>query len=62
MASIGENILPEGSSVTKPLGFNGEHYAFWKMKMKVFIKAMGYDLWNVIEDEDYVPMKVENDM
>ena len=42
----------------KPLGFNRENFTFWKMRMKTFVKASEYRLWNVIQEGNYVPMKV----
>ena len=54
MASL-ENVLPEGSNINKPPGFDGQHYTFWKLKMEVFIKANGYKLWKIIEKGDIVP-------
>ena len=57
MATMGENILPDGASITRPPGFAGEHFSFWKAKFRVFVMATEYGLWNVIQDGDYVPMK-----
>ena len=57
MATMGENILPDGASITRPPGFAGEHFSFWKAKFRVFVMANEYGLWNVIQDGDYVPTK-----
>ena len=57
MATL-ENILPEGSSINKPPGFDGKHYTFWKLKMKIYIKANGYRLWKIIEEGDIVQTNI----
>lgn len=54
MTGYGDQIS-EGSSTNCPLAFNGENYTFWKMKMKIFIKANGYKLWQIIEDGNFIP-------
>ena len=59
MASMGEGILPDGASITRPPGFNGEHFSFWKAKFRVFVMATEYGLWDVFETGNYVPMKTE---
>ena len=55
-----EGILPDGVSINRPPGFNGEHYSFWKAKFKVFVNATEYGLWRVFERGDYVPSTVED--
>ena len=49
------NILPEGSSINRPPGFNGKDYIFWKIKMRTYIKANGMKLWRVVERGNLVP-------
>ena len=56
-----EGILPDGASINRPPGFNGEHYSFWKSKFKVFVMATEYGLWEVIEDGNYVPTKKQGE-
>ena len=55
-----EGILPDGASINKPPGFNGEHYSFWKAKFKVFVMETEFGLWRVFERGDYVPSTVED--
>ena len=43
MASINVNV-------GKPLFFNGSNYDYWKTRMMIYLKAMGGDIWNVVED------------
>ena len=61
MAGFGESILPEGASITRPPGFHGDNYAFWKMKFRTFVLATEYGLWNVFEDGDYIPKTTDGE-
>ncbi|KAK8506724.1 hypothetical protein V6N12_002171 [Hibiscus sabdariffa] len=36
-------------SIGKPPFFNGEHYAYRKNRMMLFIKAKGFHLWGIVE-------------
>ena len=53
-----EGILPNRASINKLPGFDREHYSFWKAKFKIFLIATEYDLWQVIEDGNYVLQKM----
>ena len=55
-----EGILPDGASINRPLGFDREHYLFWKAKFKVFVMATEYGLWKVFEVGDYLPTMIED--
>ena len=50
-----EQILPEGANINRPPGFDGEHYTFWKMRIRTYIRAQGYRLWQIIENGNLVP-------
>ena len=55
-----EGILPDGASINRPPGFDGEHYSFWKEKFKVFVMAIEYGLQKVFEVTDYFPKMIED--
>jgi hypothetical protein len=40
----------EGMSHKKAPFFNGEGYALWKIRMKNFLLAFGFDIWLSIVD------------
>ncbi|KAL4303104.1 hypothetical protein GQ457_10G004940 [Hibiscus cannabinus] len=61
MASTSGNNLYESRSVTKPPYFNGDNYPYWKNRMRLFIKSNDYQVWDVVEDGPFVPMKREGD-
>ena len=46
--------IVEGHSINCPLYFNGEDYPYWKDRMRLFIESTNLDMWEIIENEDYV--------
>ena len=50
------NHITEGHSINRPLYFNGEDYPYWKDRMRLFIESTSIDMWEIIEDGDYVPI------
>ena len=56
MNTIGEN-LDEGYSTQRPTMFNGKYYPYWKNRMEIFIKIENYQVWWVIELDDFEVMK-----
>ncbi|XP_070014865.1 uncharacterized protein [Nicotiana sylvestris] len=47
----------EGQSTYRPPRFNGQYYGWWKTQMHDFIMAEDSELWDIICDGPYVPMK-----
>ena len=47
--------IAEGASVTRPPAFNGEDYHYWKDRMRLFIESTHIDMWDIIENGQYVP-------
>lgn len=47
----------EGLSSFRPPFFDGEYYDTWKTSMRLHLESLDMDLWYVIEDGPYVPMK-----
>ncbi|XP_070055259.1 uncharacterized protein [Nicotiana tomentosiformis] len=47
----------EGQSTYRPPRFNGQYYGWWKTRMHDFIMAEDSELWDVICDSPFVPMK-----
>ena len=38
------SFLPERASINRPLVFNGEDYAYWKTRMRIFIEVVDLDV------------------
>ncbi|XP_075101076.1 uncharacterized protein LOC142176738 [Nicotiana tabacum] len=47
----------EGQSTYRPPNFNGQYYGWWKTRMHDSIMAEDSELWDVICDGPFVPMK-----
>ncbi|XP_033510761.1 uncharacterized protein [Nicotiana tomentosiformis] len=47
----------EGQSTYRPPRFNGQYYGWWKTRMHDFIMDEDLELWEVICDGPFVPMK-----
>jgi hypothetical protein len=41
--------IHEGTSTTKPPLFDGTNFAFWKVRMRTYLMALGADVWDVVE-------------
>jgi hypothetical protein len=42
-------ITHEGTSASKPPLFDGANLAFWKIRMRTYLMALGADVWDVVE-------------
>ena len=60
MESSGFSILPECPPLNKPPSFNGQHYTFWKQKMRDIIEAPNIDMWELIENRYNPPSGIKN--
>ena len=49
----------EGHSTNRPPLFNGTNYQFWSNHMSIFMRAYDYEMWDVMLDDPYVPMKTK---
>ena len=62
MASSSINTLAagvEGHSTNKPPLFVGSNYQFCSNRMSIFMRAYDYEIWDVVLDGPYVPMKTK---
>ena len=51
-------LFAEGSSINRPPMFSGMNYAFWKIRMKVFMESIDSFIWEAVVHGPYVPMQV----
>jgi hypothetical protein len=56
MASSSTTSTSEGFNINRTPFHNGEHYDFWKIKMKIFIKSLDVGIWKAIEEGPFVPV------
>ena len=46
-------------STNRPHLFDGSNYQFWSNRMSIFMRSYGYEMWDVVLDGPYVPMKTK---
>ena len=56
----GFSILPKYPLLNKSPSFNGQHYTFWKPKMRDFVEVSNIDMWELVENGYNPPSGVEN--
>ena len=49
------NHIVECHSINCPPYCNGEDYLYWKNRMRHFIESTCLDMWEIIENGDYIP-------
>jgi hypothetical protein len=50
----------EGTSASKPPLFDGTNFAFWKIRMRTYLMALGVDVWDVVETRYTKPVVLAN--
>ena len=48
--------MEDSTSITKLLFFNGFNYSYWKARMRIFLKSIDSDVWDMVEFGYKVPM------
>ena len=51
----------EGASINRPPIFGGVNYAFWKIRMKIFMKSIDMGIWDAVVNGPFVPIHVVKD-
>ena len=55
--SLATNV--KGHSTNRPPLFDGTNYQLWSNRMSIFMRAYDYEMWDVVLDGPYVPMKTK---
>ena len=61
MASFAPQPVTEGPSTSRLPFFDGSNYAYWKMRMQVFLFSLDYQLWKMVRDGIQVSSEVEEE-
>ena len=48
----------EGHSRNRPSLFDGSNYQFWSNRISIFMRSYDYEVWDIVLDGPYVPMKI----
>ena len=54
-------VMDCGKSLLIPPLFNGTNYVYWKVRMKVFLQALGEQVWQAVEVDWIEPKEVPVD-
>ncbi|KAH9699792.1 Integrase catalytic domain-containing protein [Citrus sinensis] len=56
MATLNNSTFREGQSITRPPFFDGNDYAYWKTRMRIYLQALDYEICEVVCDGSFMPM------
>ena len=51
----------EGHSINRPPLFDGTNYQVWSNRMSIYMRSCDYEMWKVIMDGPYVPIKTNGE-
>ncbi|KAH9703924.1 hypothetical protein KPL70_011269 [Citrus sinensis] len=55
MATLNDSTFREGQSTTRPPFFDGNDYAYSKTRMRSYLQALDYEIWEVVCDGPFMP-------
>ncbi|KAH9792467.1 hypothetical protein KPL71_004134 [Citrus sinensis] len=55
MATLNDSTFREGQSTTRPPFFDGNDYAYWKTRIRIYLQALDYEIWEVVCDGPFMP-------
>lgn len=55
-------FLADGGNNDKPLCFIGEYYDLWKIHMQMYLESQGEEIWNVVENGQFILTIVINNV
>ncbi|KAH9764150.1 hypothetical protein KPL70_001426 [Citrus sinensis] len=56
MATYSDSIFREGQSTIRPPFFDGNDYPYWKTRMRIYLQALDYDIWEIVCDGPFMPL------
>jgi len=62
MLTISFNVHNKGSSTFRPHFFDDDNYAYWKVRMIIYLQFIDYYWWFSIENGPHKPTKIEVDI
>ncbi|KAH9671187.1 Integrase catalytic domain-containing protein [Citrus sinensis] len=65
MATQNDSTFREGQSTTRPPYFDGNDYPYWKTRMRIYLQALDYEIWEIVNDGPFMPLtknEVEEDI
>ncbi|KAH9724758.1 hypothetical protein KPL70_007612 [Citrus sinensis] len=56
MATHNDLIFREGQSTIRPPFFDGNDYPYWNTRMRIYLQALDYEIWEVVCDDPFMPL------
>ncbi|KAH9697694.1 Integrase catalytic domain-containing protein [Citrus sinensis] len=56
MVTQNEFTFREGQSTTRPPYFDGNDYPYWKTRMRIYLQALDYEIWEIVNDGPFMPL------
>ncbi|KAH9688251.1 hypothetical protein KPL70_015081 [Citrus sinensis] len=56
MATQYDSTFREGQSTIRPPYFDGNDYPYWKIRMRIYLQALDYEIWEIINDGPFMPL------
>ncbi|EOY08386.1 Uncharacterized protein TCM_022758 [Theobroma cacao] len=56
--ALQKSIVAEGQSTNRPPLFDDSNYPYWSTRMSIYIRAINYEMWDVITDGTFMPSTV----
>ncbi|KAH9670992.1 CCHC-type domain-containing protein [Citrus sinensis] len=56
MATQNDSTFREGQSTTRPPYFDGNNYLYWKIRMRIYLQALDYEIWKIVNDGPFMPL------
>ncbi|KAH9751239.1 hypothetical protein KPL71_014213 [Citrus sinensis] len=56
MATQNDSTFREGQSTTRPSLFDRNDYPYWKTRMRIYLQALDYEIWEVVCDGPFMPL------
>ena len=56
MATLNDSTFREGQFTTRPPFLDGNDYAYWKTRMRIYLQALDYEIQEVVCDGPFMPM------
>ncbi|KAH9679895.1 hypothetical protein KPL71_026330 [Citrus sinensis] len=56
MATHNDYTFREGQSITRPPYFDGNDYPYWKTRMRIYLQALDYEIWEIVNDGPFMPL------
>ena len=55
MTTQNDSTFKEGQSTIRLPYFNGNDYPYWNTRMRIYLQALDYEIWKIVNDGPFMP-------